>query len=142
VRCGLSFRARKKARCARDRCALGTGLWTPGGGVGPVRHPPVMEFLGTVADLPTEHFGPFADLQPASAWPARGAHQGHPEYLGRHRPMQPASVFAYLALLALDLERLDDPGGEDAVRCGMAGKSREKVPAPARYCEPRLIGGC
>ncbi len=52
------------------------------------------------------HLRHFAGLSTDRAWPARGALAHRLELMFRRHAMTPAAVFAYLALLALDLERL------------------------------------
>lgn len=62
--------------------------------------------LDHLAQLLVRHAREFADGSPAVTSLARHWLQGRLQRIFRRQAMQPAAVFAYLALLALDLERL------------------------------------
>ncbi len=74
-------------------------LW-PGG------HRGAREVLDDLTETLLQHLRQFADTAPESAWQARRTLQVRLERLFRRHARQPATVFIYLVLLALDLERL------------------------------------
>ncbi len=62
--------------------------------------------LQALTVLTASHLRHFADLSADGAWPARRGLAHRLELMFRRHAMTPAAVFAALALLALDLERL------------------------------------
>lgn len=72
----------------------------------PGADPDVLQALDGLAALLAQHAREFADTRPEAAWQARTGLQRRLEILFRRQAMQPAAVFSYLALVALDLERL------------------------------------
>ncbi|WP_298828246.1 hypothetical protein [uncultured Piscinibacter sp.] len=64
------------------------------------------EMLTRLVDLLVEHHQDFAEAQAGQGWRLRGELQARLTLLLRRAALQPAAVFAHLALCALDLERL------------------------------------
>jgi hypothetical protein len=62
--------------------------------------------LGALATLLAEHVSVFREAPPQSAWELRGALSARLRHLFHRRLLQPAGVFIYLVLVALELERL------------------------------------
>ncbi len=65
-----------------------------------------VDLLDDLTEMFLQHVGRFPHRAPETAWQARRALQVQLERLFRRQAMQPAIVFIYLALVALDLERL------------------------------------
>ena len=65
-----------------------------------------LEVLDELVELLVQHVRQFALGPPETAWQARRRLQVRLERLFRRQARQPATVFIYLALVALDLERL------------------------------------
>jgi hypothetical protein len=62
--------------------------------------------LGALAGLLGEHLSAFREAPPRSAWELRAALSARLRHLFHRRLLQPAGVFTYLVLVALELERL------------------------------------
>jgi hypothetical protein len=62
--------------------------------------------LAALVRLLDDHARRFATAHPADAWPLRRALAGRLLLIFRRAPVDPAQAFAYLALAALEYERL------------------------------------
>lgn len=64
------------------------------------------DMLDRLVQLLIDHRQAFAEAAPSQGWQQRGALQARLTLLLRRAALEPAAVFAHLALCALDLERL------------------------------------
>ena len=87
------------ARIAFDWATEWRRLWPPVRGT-PARH------LETLVGEVAAHLALFGTLSPSEAWPARRTLRERLRLRFHQRVLEPASLFVYLALVLLDLERL------------------------------------